>query len=172
MFLLSTELKQSHESHGGPIFGSSKYGLTPTFPRSLLSFILPSSHGLLEKLGCTPGTLKKFIPFLPTLSSLVTHREGGHLKNLCLSRQRCMVLRIFTNSRAKVSLEGTLRGALVSNRETWWSSGPSMLVLKHTALRQWRGSLGLSNCYLFLPSGPKTRIGWLELPFLKMRPNK
>jgi hypothetical protein len=154
------------------LFGSSKCRPIHISPRLLLSFILPSSHGLMEKPGCTPGTLQKFPPFPHASSSSVTHRGGGCLKNLCPLKQRSMALRTSTSSQAKASLEGTQRGVLVSNRGTWWSSGPLMLVLKHTALRWWRGSLGLSNCYLFLPSGPKTWIGWLKLPFLKMKPNK
>ena len=100
----------------GP-FGSSKCGLTPTSLRSLLSFILPLSHGLMEKSGCTLGTLKKFPPFLLALSSSVTHRGGGHLRSLCLLRQRCMVLRISTNSRAKASLESLAWGAYLQSRD-------------------------------------------------------
>jgi hypothetical protein len=76
------------------------------------------------------------------------------------------------SSQAKAFSEETRRRVLVSNRGTWWSLGPPMLVLKHTTLRWWRGNLGLFNCYLFLPSGPKTQIGWLEFPFLKTKPSK
>jgi hypothetical protein len=113
----------------------SKCGPILTSPRLLMSFILPSSHGLMEKPGCTPGTLQKFPPFLHVSSFSMTHQEGGHLKNLCPLKQGGMALRISTSFQAKASLEGTQRGVLASNRGTWWSSGPLMLVLKHTAHR-------------------------------------
>ena len=152
--------------------GSSKCGPIPTFLRLLLSFILPPCHGLMEKLGCMPSFLKKSPPSPHVSSSSMTYRGGGCLKNLCHSRQRSMALRTSNSSRAKASSEETRHGVLVSNWGTWWLLGPPMLVLKHTALRWWRGSLGLFNCYLFPPSGSKTRIGWLKLPFLKMKPSK
>jgi hypothetical protein len=73
MFLLNTEAKQAHLNNPMVgLFGSSKCGPILTSPRSLLSFILPSSHGLMEKPGCMPGTLKKFPPFPPVSSSSMT----------------------------------------------------------------------------------------------------
>ena len=154
------------------LFSCSECGPITTFCRFLLSFILPSCHGLMEKPGCMPSTLNKSLPSPRVSSSSMIHQGGGCLKNSCLSRQRSMALRTSNSSRAKASSEETRHGVLVSNRGTWWSLGPPMLVLKHTALRWWRGSLGLFNCYLFLPSRPKTQIGWLELPFLTTKPSK
>jgi hypothetical protein len=154
------------------LLGSSKCGPILTFPRLHPSFTLPSCRGLIEKLGCMPSSQKKSPPSPHVSSSLVTHQGGGYLKNLCPSRQGDMALRTSNSSKAKASLEETRRGVLVSNRGTWWSLGLLMLVLKHTTLRWWRGNLGLFNCYLFLPSRPKTWIGWLELPFLKTKPSK
>ena len=82
-----------------------------------------------------------------------------------------MVLRTSNSSRAKASSEETQHGVLVSNQGTWWLLGPPVLVLKHITLRWWRGNLGLFNCCMFPPHGLKTRIGWLELSFLKMKPS-
>ena len=133
MFLLNTEPKQSH---GGPVWLIQMWAYS-YFPRLLLSFILPSCHGLMEKLGCMPGFLKKkeSLPSLHASSFSTTHRGGGYLKSSCLSRQRSMVLRTSNSSQAKASSEETRHGVLVSNRGTWWLLGPPMLVLKHTALR-------------------------------------
>jgi hypothetical protein len=170
MFLLNIEPKQSH---GGPVWLIQMWAYS-YFPRLLLSFILPSCHGLMEKLGCMPGFLKKeeSPPSLHASSFSVTYRGGGCLKNSCPSRKRSMVLRTSNSSQAKASSEETRHGVLVSNRGTWWLLGPPMLVLKHTALRWWRGSLGLSNCYLFPLYGQKTRTGWLELLSPKTKPSK
>jgi hypothetical protein len=137
------------------LFGSSKCGPSHTSLRLLLSFILPSSHGFMEKPGCMPGTLQKFPHFPHASSSSVTQRGGDFLKILCPLKPRGMALRTSTSSQVKASLEGTQRGVLVSNRRTWWSSGSPILMLKYTTLRWWQGSLRLSNCYPFLPSGPK-----------------
>ena len=133
MFLLNTEPKQSH---GGPVWLIQMWAYS-YFPRLLLSFILPSCHGLMEKLGCMPGFLKKkeSLPSLHASSFSGTHRGGGCLKNSCPSRKRSMVLRTSNSSQAKASSEETRHGVLVSNRGTWWLLGPPMLVLKHTALR-------------------------------------
>ena len=129
MFLLSTKPKQSHE---GPIW-SFKCGSTPTSPRLLLNFILPSCHGLTEKPGCMLDFLKKrkSPPSLRVSNFSVIHLGGGHLKSSCLLRQKSMVLRISKSSQAKASSEETQHGVLVSNRGTWWLLGPTMLVSKH-----------------------------------------
>ncbi len=154
------------------LFGSSKCGPIPTFPWLHLSLTLPSCHGLMEKPRCMPSSLKKSPPSPHVSSSPVTHREGGYLKNFMPFEARRYGSEDSNSSQAKAFSEETRRRVLVSNRGTWWSLGPPMLVLKHTTLRWWRGNLGLFNCYLFLPSGPKTQIGWLELPFLKTKPSK
>jgi hypothetical protein len=124
----------------GP-FGSCICGLTLTSPQLLLSFIQPLPYGHMEKLGCTPGILKKSPHILPALNSSVIHRERDHLKNSCLSRQKGMVLRISRNSQAKASSEEMLHGALVSIRGIWWLLEPPMLVWKPNVLIWWQGSL-------------------------------
>jgi hypothetical protein len=115
----------------GP-FGLYKCGPTPNFPRLLLSFIPPSFRGPMEKPGCTPSTLRKSPPILPVSSSSVTHQGRGHLRILCLSKQKSMVMRISKYSQARAFSGETRRGALVSNRGTWWLSGPPTLVSRRT----------------------------------------
>ena len=98
----------------GP-FGWFKCGPTLTFPQLLLSFILLSCHGLMEKPGCMPGSLRKkeSPPSLHVSNFSMIHPGGGRLKSSCLLRQRSMVLRISESSRAKASSEETRHGVLV-----------------------------------------------------------
>ena len=128
----------------------------------------------MEKPGFMPGLLKKreSPPSLHVSSFSATHRGRGCLKNSCPSRQGSMALRTSNNSRAKTSSEETRHEVPVFNQGIWWLLGPLMLVLKPTAPRWWRDNLGLFDCYLFLPRGPKTQIGWLKPSSPKTKPSK
>ena len=154
------------------LFGWYKCGFSPIFPRLLLSFIPLSFHGHMEKPGCTPNILKKSPPILPTSGSSTIHRGEGHLKILCLSRQKGMVLRIFKDSRTKASSGEILHGAPVSIRGIWWLLGPLTLVLKRTVLRWWRDSLGSSSCCLSPQLGQKPKTGILRSQFPRTRSRK